>query len=230
MSGLQGLFTEIESHHSWEPAVDSSEIIDFQTRLGCDLPSDLVEFYGRYKSVRLFVSKYGTLYRFVPIAEIHPTRIDIYGEDAKDWGPDSWLTICDVQDGNYIGVDIDSKTGNRINYIDCFHETFAVPGESRIIALSFEELLDRSLRSNGQLYFLQKDFTDYGDGRPLTVENATIRIANPKAPKKGWQVNFVIRGSHKCYHKFFSDEEFGGEAESLEAVKQYIEESRRNML
>jgi hypothetical protein len=51
-----------------------------------------------------------------------------------------------AQDGNYIAVDIASQDGEHCNYIDCFHETFAMPGQSTIVAGSFAELLDRALR------------------------------------------------------------------------------------
>jgi hypothetical protein len=225
MPNLQDIFSKIEAHHYWEPADSPLDITAFQIGQGFDLPADLVEFYKRYKSVRLFCNKGEALYRFVPISEIHPTRIDIYGESEDDWGPDSWLTICDVRDGNYVAIDVESRDVDKFNYIDCFHETFAEPGESRIIALSFEEFLRRSLENRGSVYFLEPDFIDYGDGRPLTANNATIRIENPKAPRKGWLVKFTILGSRKCFHKFFADDEFGGKEKGFEAVKRYIEES-----
>lgn len=223
MADLQELFKVIESFHIWEPAVDPTEIDQFQMRHGYELPCDLHDFYKRYRSVQLFVGEYGAIYNFVPIGQIHPTRLDIYGKDTDEWGPDYWLTICDVKDGNYIAIDLRSRNGDRCNYIDCFHETFAEPGESRIISLSFTELLTRALESHSGLFYIQDGFTDYGDGRPLTVENAALRIANPEAPKKGWMVKFAIRGSKKGYHRFFADKDFGSEAKSLEAVKQYIE-------
>ncbi len=226
MPDLQKLFMEIESLHTWEPAIDPAQIDQVQMRHGFELPRDLCEFYKRYRSVRLFVGEYGTIYRFVPIDQIHPTRLDIYGKDTADWGPDSWFTVCDVQDGNYIAIDVGSRYGDRCNYIDCFHETFAEPGESRIISLSFTELLTCALDSHGKLFFLQDGFTDYGDGRPLTVENASLRIANPEAPEKGWLVKFTLRDNKKRYHKFFADKDFGGESKSLEAVRQFIQTAK----
>ena len=43
------------------------------------------------------------MYRFVSVRDIHPTRFDIFGKFAAQYpGPDHWLTICDVLDGNYI--------------------------------------------------------------------------------------------------------------------------------
>lgn len=71
-------------------------------------------------------------YRFVPIREIYPTRIDIDGKKTDESGRHDRLTICDVLDGNYIAIDLASKSGDEFNFIDCFHETFLQPGECRI--------------------------------------------------------------------------------------------------
>ncbi len=222
MNNLNDLFTIIEKNHISEPCINSSEIDKLERKYEYKLPRDLIEFYRRFKTVRLFCSENGSLYRFVPANEIHPTRIDIYGNDINEFGPSTWLTVCDVQDGNYIAIDIGSKEGEKCNYIDCFHETFSIPGESTIIALSFTELLEKALAGgNENVYFLQNGFIGYGDGRPLTVENATLRIGNPEAPKKGWIVRFNSNGN--SHHKFFSDNDYGGKKESYLASKKYIE-------
>jgi hypothetical protein len=228
MSKLEELFIDIDTHHSSEPCIDSSEIDNLDKRYAFRLPDDLKEFYRRYESVKLFDSEFGATYRFVPVSEIHPTRIDIYGQDTDEWGPSSWLTICDVLDGNYIAIDIASKDGEAYSYIDCFHETFAQPGECKIVAKSFTELLECALRGGGNsVYYLQEGFLGYGDGRPLTAENAAIRIGNPEAPQKGWLVKFTLEKKNRCYHKFFSDDDYGGKEGSFEAVKRYIEESKK---
>jgi len=223
MSKLEQLFVEIETKHNYELCIDPSSIEDLERSHGYQLPSDLKAFYRRYKSVKLFVYEYGATYFFVPVSEMHPTRIDIYGEDTDEWGPSTWLSVCDVQDGNYIAIDIASKDKGGYNYIDCFHETFARPGESQIIAKTFTELLERALHGGGDnVYYCQDGFIGYGDGMPLTPANAAIRIGNPKAPKKGWLVKFTFGG--ECYSKFFGDVEYGGKEEAFEAVSQYIEE------
>ncbi len=226
MNKLEDLYEEIEARHTWEPAEDPSEINACQRSHGWNFPDDLIEFHRRYRTVRLFDGPMGPCYRFVPVEEIRPTRMDIYGKDEKELGPDSWLTVCDIQDSNYIALDVASRQGNSANYIDCFHETFAEPGECPIIARSFGELLERALHSGGNLFYAKDGFADYGDGRPLTWENAALRISNPKAPRKGWLVKFSIRAKKQFHHKFFADADFGGEAGSLEAVKRYIEENR----
>jgi cell wall assembly regulator SMI1 len=228
MRTLEELFAEIDTHHSSKPCMDVSEIDAFEKSHAYQLPDDLKAFYRRYGSVKLFDTRYGASYRFVPVSEMHPTRIDIYGigADADEWGPSTWLTVCDVLDGNYIAIDVASGDEGEYNYIDCFHETFATPGESKIVAKSFVELLDCALRGGGDtVYYTKKTFVGYGDGRPLTAENAAMRIDNPEAPRKGWLVKFAVKG--KVYGGFFGDDEYGGKEPALQAVRQYIEEARR---
>lgn len=228
MAELKELFEEIDQNHSAEPCADEYEIDRLENGLEYELPEDLKAFYRRYSTVWLFNTDCdGATYRFVPISQIHPTRIDILGSNHENWGPVSWLTVCDVQDGNYVAVDLESKRGDVCNYIDCFHETFAVPGECEIVARSFTELLERALHSGGdQLYYLQSSgFRGYGDGRELTAANATMRIESPEAQSNGWLMQFTL--NHVPHSRFFGDVEYGGKQEAFEAVTKYIEESRR---
>jgi len=69
------------------------------------------------------------------------------------------FTVCDIQDGNYVAIDL--ITGN---FIDCFHETFGLFGECRIVSKSLPEFLSQCLLGgNDQLFFLKDNFVDYGD-------------------------------------------------------------------
>jgi cell wall assembly regulator SMI1 len=165
---LQKLFAEIEQYHDSEPCQNPSEIDGVEEKYGYKLPADLKAFYRRYRYVGLFKQEWSEYrwytYRFVAVSEIHSTRIDIFGEDLDEYGPATWLTICDVQDGNYIAIDITSEKDGRFNYIDCFHETFAEPGHSKVVAQSFIELLERALHGGDeQFFFLQQGFSGYGD-------------------------------------------------------------------
>jgi hypothetical protein len=226
MYTIQDLLVEIEERHSFELCTDPSEIEAHETKYGYPLPGDLQTFYLRYKTVSLFDGPFGPTYRFVPVSQIHPTRIDIYGEDTDEWEPSTWVTICDVLDGNYVAIDIASGSGNEYNYIDCFHETFAEPGESTIIAKSFTELLHSALRSGGDsLFWFHEDFVDYGDGMPLIAQNAALRIEGPKVKDTGWIMRFRHKG--KAHREFFSDRQHGGKEKSFEAVERYIEEATK---
>jgi cell wall assembly regulator SMI1 len=221
MSTLEELFAEIESLHVFEPCLDETGIDRFETQYGYKLPADLKKFYKKYDTVRLFDDEYGGLYHFVPVSEIHPTYKDIYGEDFDEQRPSAWFTICDIQDGNYIAIDLESENDNEFNYIDCFHETFAQPGECKVIAKSFTELLSRALRSKDRLYYFEEDFIGYGDGLPLTAENAAVRIENREAPTKGWLVKFSVGANSYC--EFFADNDYGGKEKSFVEVRHYVE-------
>lgn len=163
---LEKLFAEIETAHHFERAADSTALDVLEAQLGCSFPKDVKAFYRRYHTVRLFESDMGPSYRFVPVNAMHQTRIDIFGPDSDEWGPENWITICDVQDGNYIAIDIDSFDGESANFIDCFHETFALSEGHPIIAKSFTELLERALRSHRELFWLQGGLSSYGDAWP----------------------------------------------------------------
>lgn len=167
---LEDLFIEIEKNHSFEFSVNPLEIDDFEKKYGYKLPEDLKEFYKRYKTVSLFAYNGGWQYRFVEINEIHMTGLDIFGETyEKDKyfsieTTYSWFTICDVMDGNYISIDFLSGNNEQRDFIDSYHESFGTPGECKVIAKSFTELLSKCLKGNGEhLYFLEQGFKGYGD-------------------------------------------------------------------
>jgi hypothetical protein len=164
MCTLQKLFALIDAEHVAEPCKDSSKINFIEHEYRCRLPEDLKAFYRKYNSVELFRHELGATYRFVPVHEIHPTWLDILGEDTDERGPDNWLTFCDVLDGNYVAIEVCSAEARTHNFIDCFHDTFAIPGESRIVAKTFTEFLEKALVGGGGLpYFVRKDFQTYGD-------------------------------------------------------------------
>ncbi len=238
---IEDLFADIEKSHIFQLADNPSEIDEFEKRCGYELPEDFKEFYRRYKTVKLFLYKGGWHYRFVTIGEMRVTGFDIYGEYYKNDGPNSWFTICDVMDGNYISVDLASKKGNKWNYIDCFHETYGIPGECKVIAKSFIELLEQCLRGGDNLFYLQKGFQGYGDALDITPDTAIRRI-EPVKPNWGWLGEFVRRIKYPNIQKgwylhfvqpmnshgvFFADKDYGGKDEAFVAAKQYLEENKK---
>lgn len=162
MNLLENLFAEIDKYHTSELITSEPDFDQLEKLYNCQLPIDLKEFYRKYKSVRLFYSEGVYTYRFVTMAEIHPTRIDIFGQDTDEWAPRNLLTVCDVMDGNYIAIDTLPKNDDEYYFIDCFHETFGDSGQNMIVAKSFTELLEKALHGGDELYYLQKDFTGYG--------------------------------------------------------------------
>jgi hypothetical protein len=230
MTQIDMLYKEIENNneHTYHFSNDASEIDEFAKRNNYVLPDDLIAFYKKYSWLKLFISKYGdATYRFIPINEMHPTRIDILGKDIDEYGPKEWITVCDIMDGNYICIDLSSKNGNEWNYIDCFHETFARIDESMIVAKTFTELIEKALHSENHLFYLKEGFHGYGDGRPLTAENAAIRCEHPDPAKKGWIARFTINEKERIFDKYFRDCDYGGKEGALEAIRQFIEESKK---
>ncbi len=237
---LEDLFDEIEKQHVYELADLPSKIEELEKLCGYKLPDDLKEFYHRYKTVRLFNFEWGWKYRFLPVSEIHITGLDIFGKYYKNEEPKSWFTICDVMDGNYIAVDLLSRKDNEWNYIDCFHETYGVPGENDVIAKSFRELLEKCLHGGNSLFYLEKGFQNYGNALEATPETAIQRVEptqfkrgwlrkfiwkrnNPNM-RAGWQVRFVKPS--KGYFKFFADKDYGSKDRAFAAAKLYLEENK----
>ena len=236
---MKELFAEIEKKHTFAYADNQSAIITFEKRYGYKLPQDLREFYSRYKYVKLFDHEWGAPYYFISIDEIRVTGYDIYGDTANPaeflW-PKSWFTICDVLDGNYIAVDLSSQKENEYNYIDCFHETYGTPGESSVIAKSFSELLEYSLKSEGQYFYLNENFKNYGDALEITPDTAIYRIELTTSSQglfkkiqqrikhrdiqSGWRVDFAQ--DNTFYRDFFGDRDYGGKEKSFEAAKKVL--------
>ncbi len=73
----------------------------------------------------------------------------------------TWYAVADVQDGNYIGIDL--KPEKLGLCYDCFHETIGVPGYCKVIAQSFTELLEQFLKHGDSSWWLREQFTGYGD-------------------------------------------------------------------
>jgi hypothetical protein len=62
-----------------------------------------------------------TPYRILPLSKIVRARVAIHGEDDEQWGPASVYALCDVQDGNYVLVDVASKRGlRRVSLVDVY--------------------------------------------------------------------------------------------------------------
>ncbi len=184
---LEDLFRQIENEHHFELTQNPDSIEALEKNSGYRFPDDLKRFYRRYDSVSLY-SNEDPLYWFLSVSELHPTRIDIYGEDSIELGPDHWWSVCNVQDGNYISINLNSVQDDACDYIDAFHETFAEPGYSIIVAKSFTELLSSALASgDNQLYFLQEGFIGYGDALEWRANHSPDRV---KSTRGSWYFHF----------------------------------------
>ena len=160
---LGDIFKDIEPNHFCTIQRTGNVRSDLERLvLPYNAPADLVEFYTRYAEVRLFKED-DPPYWFHPVSKLRRTGHDILGDRPSERFPESWFTICDVRDGNYIAVDLQRSEAGSCKYIDCFHETFAMVGYSTVIALSFEEFLRAALDSGGSSFWLERGFKGYGD-------------------------------------------------------------------
>src|SRR5262249_53561533 len=149
-SPMKELVSTIIDRHRYETAPPDAESIlgQVEQRFSWRLPADLKEYYRQIGEVILF----GDVYRLMPLPEIAPVGLLQAGEDWQGWCSPTWLAICDLCDSNYVAIDVASR-----NILDCDHDDL---GRARIIARAFTEFLARALGSDGQLYWLQRDFED----------------------------------------------------------------------
>jgi hypothetical protein len=126
------------------------------------LPTDLVAFYQRFSEARLFGGdgeepscRVLRPDEFVQVGEA------IMGEPETVGIEHSWFALIDVQDGNYLGIDLSPQRLGRC--YDCFHETYGEPGYCTVVALSFTELLQRIAEAEGEPFWLADGFSGHGD-------------------------------------------------------------------
>ncbi len=154
-ASMSRLLKDLSRNHYPYPPAAPAEIEAFEQRLGWRLDPELREFYLHCNGAELFERRPDTPYRFLQLAEIRRARVAIFGEDEDKWGPASMYVICDVQDGDYIIVDVSQQGNGRYPIIDGYHEAFPDPEYCRQISSSFSGFLERALRSNGRHFYLQ---------------------------------------------------------------------------
>ena len=153
---------EIKAHHFPKPPASQSQIDSLAQSLRWQIPSDLRSFFLACNGARLF-EDIDSPFDLVTIEEFHPTAIDVFGEVKEEWAPTEWYSIAHVRDGNYIAIDLASVDGDSADYLDAFHETLGQEGYQVIIAKSFTELLSDALKSGGEHYWLDENFTGHGN-------------------------------------------------------------------
>jgi cell wall assembly regulator SMI1 len=142
-----------KKHHA-RPKATLNSIERFQRSHYVTLPADMKAFYSHCDGASLF-EKDDPTYKLLPLSQIARARILVNGEDTDACGPESWYGFCDVRDGNYVAIDLDTASSTFSCVFDCFHETFPDPAYTNMIARSFSEFLENALNSRGQLYWLK---------------------------------------------------------------------------
>ena len=151
---MSRLLEEVSRDHFPRPPATSEEIAEFEQRVGWKLDADLRAFYLHCNGAELIKRLPNTPYRILPLSKIVRARVAIYGEDDDQWGPASVYAICDVQDGNYVMVDVARQEDARYPLVDGYHEAWPDPKYCGPIASSFSEFLEQVLRTRRNLYWL----------------------------------------------------------------------------
>jgi cell wall assembly regulator SMI1 len=156
---MSALLEEVSRDHFPRPPATPEEIEGFERRMGWRLDPDLRAFYLHCNGAELFEPLPDTHYRILPLSEMVRARVAIFGKDEDRLGPASQYALCDVGDGNYVMVDVLPGENGRYPLVDADHENWPDPAYCARIANSFSEFLEKALRSNGRLYYLQSSST-----------------------------------------------------------------------
>lgn len=145
-----------------------------QVAPGLELPADVVRFYERAGGMVLRKDgRCGSRARIVTPQEFDRIDSTIVGEMFAAGPFKYWYAIVDVEDGNYLAIDIGHDHSGKC--LDCFHETFADPGYVKVVALSFTDLLMRIINhQDDSAFWLQDEFEALGEGFALYGISAPV--------------------------------------------------------
>ncbi len=150
------LLEEVSRDHFPYPPATPAEIAEFEQRVDWKLDPDLRAFYLHCNGAELIKRLPNSPYQILPLSEIVRARVAIYGEDDDKWGPASVYTVCDVQDGNYVVIDVSQQVNGRFPLFDAWHEAWPDPNYCDKIEDSFSDFLEASLRERRPAYWLKR--------------------------------------------------------------------------
>jgi hypothetical protein len=153
---MSSLLEEVSRDHFPYPPATPEEIAEFEQRVGWRLDPDLRAFYLHCNGAELIERLPDTPYRILPLSKLVRARVAIYGEDDDKWGPASMYTLCDVQDGDYVLVDVSRQEDGRYPLMDGYHEAWPNQEYCGPVASSFSEFLAAAIRSRRPVYWLGK--------------------------------------------------------------------------
>ncbi len=153
---ISRLLEEVSRDHFPYAPATSAEIEAFERRVGWTLDPDLRAFYLHCNGAELIERLPDAPYQVLPLEEIVRARVAIYGADEEQWGPASVWALCDVQDGNYVLIDVARQEQGRYPLVDGYHEAWPHPDYRAPIARSFSEFLEQVLRTRRSLYWLSE--------------------------------------------------------------------------
>ncbi len=148
------LLEEVSRLHFPNPPATHEQIAAFEQRVGWRLDPDLRAFYLHCDGADLF-DRLDFEFRFYPLAQIHRARGVMRKSDTDAAGPASWYALGEVQDSNFILLDVSQQHEGRYPIRDGYNEAFPHPDYCRQIAGSFSEFLAGALGSQGQWFWLR---------------------------------------------------------------------------
>lgn len=153
---ITNLLKQVSCGHFPHPPATHAEIAAFEQIAGWKLDPDLRAFYLHCNGAELIKPRPNSPYRILPLSKIVRARVAIYGEDEDKWGPASVYAICDVQDGNYVVIDVSQQVNGRYPLFDAWHEAWPDPYYCEKIEDSFSAFLEAGLRANRPAYWLKR--------------------------------------------------------------------------
>ncbi|RKH15900.1 SMI1/KNR4 family protein [Corallococcus praedator] len=148
------LLEEVSRLHFPKPPATPAQIEAFEQRVGWRLDPDLRAFYLHCDGANLF-DRINPEFAFHPLAEIRRARVVMLQDDTDKSGSASWYSVCEVQDSNYILLDVSQQTDGCYPIRDGYREGFPDPVYCAQITGSFSEFLGGALRSNGRWFWLK---------------------------------------------------------------------------
>ena len=152
---MSALLEEVSRDHFPYPPASGPEVEAFERKMGRTLDPELRAFYVHCNGAELLHRRPDCPYRILPLSEIVRARIAIYGKDEDRLGPASQYALCDVQDGNYVMLDVSRQENGRYPLVDGWREAWPDPKHCGPVASSFAEFLENVLRTRENLYWLE---------------------------------------------------------------------------
>ncbi|RKG63585.1 SMI1/KNR4 family protein [Corallococcus sp. CA054B] len=149
---MNNLLAEFSRLHFPNAPATPAQLSAFEARVGWKLDEDLRAFFLHANGGTLFKPLPNAKYCILSLDEIERARVAIRGRDQDSAGPASHFTLVDMQDTNFVILDVAIRFNGRYPLLDAFHETY--PDETPRIASSFEEFLEKALSSGNRAFWL----------------------------------------------------------------------------
>ncbi|NRD48829.1 SMI1/KNR4 family protein [Corallococcus exiguus] len=149
---MQRLLAELSARHFPNPPATPAQLAAFELRVGWKLDEDLRAFYLHCDGATLFKPFPDANYHLLPLEQIRRAFVAMRPGDDAPFGSASWYTLVDLQDSDYVILDITHPVNGRYPLLDAYHETF--PEGVRPVAASLSDFLEKALTSDDSYFWL----------------------------------------------------------------------------